>query len=164
MQPICLELMPESFKTLIHRLIRNEDNTFTEFYMNAEKIDQGATKTENGYWKSKVELFARAFACYVKDKLKESGRRNDYLCGHADSVVCETEDGMIAAYPTGEERKRFFILFDQLFIELKQLGYLHEPIDEYEFNNSHSQFKDLASKNNINLDNATQLTFADFGI
>ena len=159
-----IDAIPESFKTLIHRLIRNEDNTFTEFYMNAEKIDQGATKTENGYWKSKVELFARAFACYVKDKLKESGRRNDYLCGHADSVVCETEDGMIAAYPTGEERKRFFILFDQLFIELKQLGYLHEPIDEYEFNNSHSQFKDLASKNNINLDNATQLTFADFGI
>lgn len=160
-----IDAIPESFKTLIHRLIRNEDNTFTEFYMNAEKIDQGATKTENGYWKSKVELFARAFACYVKDKLKESGRRNDYLCGHADSVVCETEDGMIAAYPTGEERKRFFILFDQLFIELKQLGYLHEPIDDYEFNNnSHSQFKDLASENNINLDNATQLTFADFGI
>ena len=136
----------------------NSDGTYT---ITEKTVD---TKTENGYWKSKVELFARAFACYVKDKLKESGRRNDYLCGHADSVVCETEDGMIAAYPTGEERKRFFILFDQLFIELKQLGYLHEPIDEYEFNNSHSQFKDLASKNNINLDNATQLTFADFGI
>ena len=62
-----IDAIPESFKTLIHRLIRNEDNTFTEFYMNAEKIDQGATKTENGYWKSKVELFARAFACYVKE-------------------------------------------------------------------------------------------------
>ncbi len=158
------DAIPKSFKTLIHRLIRNEDNTFTEFYRNAVKIDDGATKTENGYWKSNVELFARAFACYVKDKLKESGRRNDYLCGHADSVICETEEGMIAAYPTGEERKRFFVLFNQLFIELKQLGYLHEPIDNYEFNNSHSQFKDLSSKNNIDLDNATQLTFADFGI
>lgn len=160
-----IDAIPESFKTLIHRLIRNEDNTFTEFYMNAEKIDQGATKTENGYWKSKVELFARAFACYVKDKLRESGKRNDYLCGHADLVNYESEEGLIAAYPTGEERKRFFVLFNQLFVELKQLGYLHEPIDDYEFNNnSHSQFKDLASENNINLDNATQLTFADFGI
>ena len=137
-----IDAIPESFKTLIHRLIRNEDNTFTEFYMNAEKIDQGATKTENGYWK-----------------------RNDYLCGHADLVNYESEEGLIAAYPTGEERKRFFVLFNQLFVELKQLGYLHEPIDDYEFNNnSHSQFKDLASENNINLDNATQLTFADFGI
>ena len=102
---------------------------------------------------------------HVMSKINSKNLEEEMImCGHADSVVCETEDGMIAAYPTGEERKRFFILFDQLFIELKQLGYLHEPIDEYEFNNSHSQFKDLASKNNINLDNATQLTFADFGI
>ncbi len=87
------------------------------------------------------------------------------MCGHADLVNYESEEGLIAAYPTGEERKRFFVLFNQLFVELKQLGYLHEPIDDYEFNNnSHSQFKDLASENNINLDNATQLTFADFGI
>lgn len=27
-----IDAIPESFKTLIHRLIRNEDNTFTEFY------------------------------------------------------------------------------------------------------------------------------------
>lgn len=155
--------IPETLKELIHRLIRNEDGTLTEFYSNSAKIDNEATKAKRGYWKSNVELFARAFACYVQDKLEESDKQNDYLCGHAEAAEYPTEKEIILAYPTGDERKSFFQLFDRLFVELKQLGYLHEPIDDYEIKKD-SIFQDLASKNSINLDNAKQMTFADFGI
>lgn len=58
----------------------------------------------HGYWTSNEELFARAFACYVKDKL--SGR-NDYLVGHADIGKAEHQGKTIYVYPVGKERKRF---------------------------------------------------------
>ena len=38
-------------------------------------------KKDGGYWDSNVEMTARAFACYIKDKLPYT---SDYLAGHAD--------------------------------------------------------------------------------
>lgn len=83
---------------------------YTEFYYNAKAMDGEYT----GYWASNVELFARAFACYIKDKLAEKGMQNDYLCGHCES-----------AGTSGEERVRINKAFDEMFAALKEREILH---------------------------------------
>ena len=60
-------------------------------------------------------MLARAFACYVKDKLAENGRSNDYLCGQAEQ---EGEKGSLT-YPVGLERKEINKAFDVLFEALR---------------------------------------------
>ena len=87
----------------------------TEFYKNSVQMDREYSKAGHGYWSSDVELFARAFACYVKDKLSEIGIENDYLCGHSEDAV--TLDGKFAV-PVGEERKAINELFDELIQKL----------------------------------------------
>lgn len=82
----------------------------TGFYISAKKMDGEYT----GYWGSNVELFARAFACYIKDKLAEKGMQNDYLCGHCES-----------AGTSGEERVRINEAFDEMFAVLKERGIFH---------------------------------------
>ena len=83
---------------------------YTEFYNAARDMDGEYT----GYWASETELFARAFACYLKDKLAEKGMQNDYLCGHCES-----------AGTFGEERVRINKAFDEMFAILKERGILH---------------------------------------
>ena len=82
----------------------------TDFYKEAKKMDGEYT----GYWASKAELFARAFACYVKDKLAAKGIQNDYLCGHCES-----------AGTSGEERIKINEAFDEMFAKLKERKMLH---------------------------------------
>ncbi|WP_066412784.1 LPD1 domain-containing protein [Sutcliffiella cohnii] len=62
------------------------------FLQQAISLDRGK---EGKYWSSDRELTARAFEAWVHDKLREQGRRSDYL-------VCGTNDS--SAYPSGEER------------------------------------------------------------
>lgn len=98
----------------------------TEFYKNAVALDSAFSKQDKGYWHSNEELFARAFACYVKDKLAEQGLRNDYLCGHADCGVSTDAHGeLIRAYPTGEERKQINRAFDAFIQDFKDKELLH---------------------------------------
>ena len=109
----------------------------TEFYKSAQKLDKLCSKCDKGYWSSDVELFARAFACYVSDKLAEKGGRSDYLCGHCESCVTYEMDKngemtLVKGFPEGEERKLIDESFDQLIREYKELGYLHEPEMEKE--------------------------------
>lgn len=82
----------------------------TDFYAEAMKMDGEYT----GYWAKNVELFARAFACYVKDKLAEKGMVNDYLCGHCES-----------AGTSGEERTKINEAFDEMFAMLKERDIFH---------------------------------------
>ncbi|MBP1546582.1 MAG: hypothetical protein J6A37_08280 [Oscillospiraceae bacterium] len=82
----------------------------TDFFNEAQGMDKDYT----GYWGSNRELFARAFACYLKDKLAEKGIRNDYLCGHCESAGTK-----------GEERIRINAAFDAMFAELKEQGIFH---------------------------------------
>lgn len=82
----------------------------TDFYAEAMKMDGEYT----GYWAKNVELFARAFACYVKDKLAEKGMVNDYLCGHCES-----------AGTSGEERTKINEAFDEMFAMLKERDVFH---------------------------------------
>ena len=104
---------------------KQEDFVESDFYLNAVKADAQFTKESKGYWKSPAEMFARAFACYVKDKLTW---RSDYLCGHADACAfTELGTGKVCAlYPQGEERQRINRAIDGLIAECKQMGILQD--------------------------------------
>lgn len=97
----------------------------TEFYNNSVKFDSMYSKESKGYWHSDEEMFARAFACYVHDRLPW---RSDYLCGHSESAVAfdttKEETVLIKAIPEGEERKRINRCFDRVFDEFRELGLL----------------------------------------
>ena len=95
----------------------------TDFYRNSIKFDSIHSKESKGYWQSSKEMFARAFACYVQDKLSY---RTDYLCGHANSAVTSVDDEVIKAFPEGAEREAINKCFDKVFGELKSKGLLHE--------------------------------------
>ena len=97
----------------------------TEFYNNSVKFDSMYSKESKGYWHSDEEMFARAFACYVHDRLPW---RSDYLCGHSESAVAfdtsKEEPVIIKAIPEGKERERINQCFDRVFDEFRELGLL----------------------------------------
>ncbi len=102
--------------------IGKEETITTDFFKGSQKFDELHSKTTNGYWQSNTELFARAFACYIKDKLN---CKSDYLCGHADLSETKTIDKngeieIIKAYPTGEEREVINEKIDKLITALKE--------------------------------------------
>lgn len=93
----------------------------TDYYRNSQKMGN-TTEKDGGYWDSNTEMTARAFACYVKDRLLY---QSDYLVGHAESCVRlhTNKDGsteVVRAYPQGEERKAINAAFDNLIAELKK--------------------------------------------
>lgn len=107
----------------------NGEKIKTDFLINAQELDgeystSGNQKgsTEKGYWSSDVELFARAFACYTKDKLSELGMKNDYLCGHAEM--------MPQCYPHGAEREAINQAIDKVFVQLRERGLMHENAEQ----------------------------------
>lgn len=85
----------------------------SEYLKNACAMGVRYTKTGLSYWDSDIEMAARAFACYVKDKLEEKGIRNDYLCGHAE--------GELTA-PHGKEREAINKEFDKVIDLFKEKG------------------------------------------
>ena len=96
------------------------------------------SKTEHGYWQSKIEMFARAFACYVSDKLNN---RSDYLCGHADLALGlipnkDNELELIKAFPEGEERQLINEKIDKLIQFLKEKNILHDNNKMQDINNN----------------------------
>lgn len=103
----------------------------TDFYQNAKRLDDLHSFAGKGYWRSDVEMFARAFSCYVMDKL--APERCDYLCGHSE--ICSFDpitDKPIYTYPMGEERKRINAEFDKLMENLKEKGIFHQREEQLE--------------------------------
>lgn len=103
--------------------IKYRNGSFSDFYKDAKKMDRLHSKTDKGYWASDVELFARAFHCYVMDKLKPE--RSDYLCGLAETSSVDDKGNSVLTYPAGEERKDINEQFDKLIGDLKEKGLLH---------------------------------------
>lgn len=92
----------------------------TDYYMNSVRMGKECEK-DGGYWDSNVELTARAFACYVQDRLPY---RSDYLDGHAECAVSlvsrpDGEPEVIHAYPQGAEREAINAVFDEIVADLK---------------------------------------------
>ncbi len=85
----------------------NTEIAQTKFVRDAKIIDVNYSKSGHGYWNSDVELFARAWACYLKDKLLEKGIVDDYLCGHADHepIVHGRTGEKVYTSPQGKRKK-----------------------------------------------------------
>ena len=93
----------------------------TDFYRNSLRMGKDFEK-DGGYWESNTEMTARAFACYVMDKLPGD---SDYLVGHAESAMTfvagrNGEPEILKAFPEGEERKAINAVFDEIVAELKR--------------------------------------------
>lgn len=100
----------------------------TEFFKGSKFFDDHFSGAGKGYWASDVEMFARAFHCYLKDKLQEKNIRNDYLCGHSEAPVVTNEQGQqIAAIPFGKERIAINQAFDTLIEAVKEQGTILKP-------------------------------------
>ena len=99
---------------------------YTDFYKGSKKFDEVFAKHHHGYWQSRVEMFARAFDCYISDKLKEQEERSDYLTFGANGFILELEGIRYAAIPEGEERKKINEAFDNLLLKLKKDGFFCE--------------------------------------
>lgn len=137
----------------------------TDYYQNSKAMDGVHSKEDKGYWGSNIEMFARAFACYIQDKL--SPNRSDYLCGHAESC-CDTivgndgriKSGLLKAYPEGEERKIINKCFDKLMEIAKDKGLFAEYNQENVIFNYHQNRDDIDYK--FTSDNVEQMSFIDF--
>ena len=97
----------------------SEKNDLTEYYTDSIILDSKYKKSGHDYYQSNKEMAARAFACYIKDKLQERGIVNPYLTAHAELPVLEQR---IYTYPRGNERKRINSCFDEVIQELKRKG------------------------------------------
>jgi hypothetical protein len=122
-----IEKLPASFNLLINSLKYDVDGNETNFYKGSQDFDKHFRKLSYGGWDSNAEMASRAFACYVKDAL---GYKSDYLVAHADSYEFEYENKCLCAIPQGEERELFDELFEQLFYDLKDMGFFNDrPIE-----------------------------------
>ena len=120
-------LIPESFRTLVKSLKYSSDGGYTRFYTDSLAWDEIYSKDGNGYWASIHELLARAFACYIADKVHEKGYMSQALIGHADIYRMHTADGDYYAMPMLDERKQINANFNAFFEDMHSLGYLHTP-------------------------------------
>lgn len=114
----------ELFERMLHSMQEQETpqigRTETDYYRNSVRMAKECEK-DGGYWDSNVEMTARAFACYIKDKLPY---QSDYLAGHADCAVAliagkDGEMEVLKAYPQGEERRAINAVFDEIVADLK---------------------------------------------
>lgn len=100
----------------------------SKFYADALKLDHLYSSGKT-YYSKPTELVARAFACYVYDKLAELGCRNDYLCGHAFAMCGNDGVNPIPTFVTDEDKNRVYAQFDLIIDTLKQEGVFHERVE-----------------------------------
>lgn len=117
-----------SYQKQVAELAATKKQVKTDFYKDSVEFGQTFTSMGQGYWQSKCEMFARAFDCYIADKIKEAGYRSDFLSSHADSFFFKKDGRVIAAFPQGEERVVINQAFDRLFEDLKERGLLQEAV------------------------------------
>lgn len=108
--------VPEKVSVLVHSFFE-QNGTETKFYEGSKAFDKTFQKAGNGYWASAHEMWARAFACFVRDELGD--RKSEYLVGHSEFAVAD--DGT-AAIPMGKEREEIDRNFRDLFESLIEDG------------------------------------------
>lgn len=79
------------------------------------------------YWTAKTECFARAFECYVSDKLAGQNRENTYL---ASQKKTQRQEGKYI-YPQGPVREEINKLFDEFFSEIRLNDSLQKALDYF---------------------------------
>jgi len=92
----------------------NSGEPVSQFMVDAVSIDGKPDK----YWSKMREMGARAFSCWCEDRLRDEGRRNDYLSCLADNKHYKL-DG-IKPFPEGDERKKINDAMDGLVKALRE--------------------------------------------
>lgn len=72
------------------------------------------------YWVTTIEVMARSFEVYLKQKLEDAGIHNDYLVNVLSPEAWEKKTHQPYAYPTKEELEKITPAFDALFSHIKQ--------------------------------------------
>ncbi len=101
----------------------------TDFYMGSRAFDKMFSKSGHGYWSSNCEMFARLFDCYVCDKLKDAGIRDDYLTAFCNDYHCaDPRNGQgWYAVPIGQEREMLYGKLEEVLTYLHEAEIFHEP-------------------------------------
>lgn len=87
----------------------------SDYSKDAEQLD---SLRSSAYWNTTRELFARAGAAYVQDKIEELGGRSDYLVyGAGDRRLAGGLDA--SPNPSGEDRAALRACFDALMDEYR---------------------------------------------
>lgn len=118
----CNDPVVRTLNELIRSMKTRPDKTATDFLKHSKMADASHFMDDHGYWSSSCEMLARAFACYVSDKLYDEGKCSDYLCGSAEANFADGNPDW-PVFPTGDERKRINEGFDKLFDLLKAKGF-----------------------------------------
>jgi len=81
-----------------------------------------SSRMRSQYWIAIAEMFARAFECFVFDKLQSLGRMNNYLVSGSlfEKQIFTAEGGFTYVYPFGAERKYLYGLYDNLIQVIKK--------------------------------------------
>lgn len=111
------DILPAEFFNVVSA-IRNAD----QFQKDSKKFDELFSKSGHGYWSSECEMWARAFDCYVSDKLKEHSVIDTYLSRGANSYRYKDGEQVYYAYPRDDERKEINAAFDLLMTRLFTLN------------------------------------------
>ena len=125
---IRLQSLYEGYILYVISVGKKEVRKVTSDYLNHSRMMDGIYSRDSfGYWSSLCEMFARAGACYLNDRLRESGERSDYLCGQSESCisVCGGADGnaeVISAVPSGMERKAINSAMEDMLTDLRERG------------------------------------------
>lgn len=79
---------------------------------------------EPRYWAHPAELFARAFAAYVEDRLREEGRRSPFLVGGTvrNPAAPHIEPFVHVRFPEGEERRRIHRALAEFLAFVRESG------------------------------------------
>ena len=101
----------------------------SKFFRDAQSLDGSREKP---YWSTTLEMAARAFSAYTEDKLRDQGRRNDYLSNHSSNSEPDYVSAKARPFPEGEERKRINSAFDALFKTLQDGNTLDSVFGEME--------------------------------
>ncbi len=87
-------------------------------------------------------MFARAFDCYVADKLAAEKSRNRYLTVHTEAYVFKEYGGKsIYGIPIGSEWARINQKFDAVIWDLKEPGVLHNGEEQIYISRSETVVK-----------------------
>lgn len=120
---VMLSASERPFNPATQTMQKKEANHFSDGSL---KMRRYYAKTAHGDHYEFCERFARAFDCYIADKLKKAGIQNQYLTAHSEAFVFQDKNGeTIYAMPMGKEREQINQKFDALILTLKEIGLFH---------------------------------------
>lgn len=123
-----LHCLYESYTLYLINAGKKEVRKVTSDYLNHSRMMDGIySKDSFGYWSSLCEMFARAGACYLNDRIRELGGSSDFLCGHSESCISiyGNPDGnmeTISAVPSGMERTAINSAMGDMLTDLRERG------------------------------------------